>query len=275
MEALGDIKGLQIMERRKSQAVDKLVNPPLTGPSLLKNVPVSSLPGGVTLYDSDPNNALRPIYQIDPRVGELRLDIQAVEQRINETFYVDMFMAISAMPGIQPKNELELTQRNEERLLQLGPTLEQLHGEFLAPLVDRAFNQLVRRNMLPDPPVELQLQPLRVRFISVLALAQRAIELGVLERVSSYVGSVAGFVPTVLDKFDADEAVEQYAQLTGVVPSVIVDQDAVNAIREQRAKQEAQIVAAQQAQIQAQTGQHLAGAAKQLTDADKTATETV
>lgn len=273
MESLGDIKGLQIMERRKSQAVDKLVNPPLMGPPSLKNVPVSSLPGGVTIYDSDPNNILRPIYQIDPRVGELRLDIQAVEQRINENFFVDMFMAISAMPGIQPKNELELSQRNEERLLQLGPTLEQLHGDFLSPLVDRTFNQLARRGLLPEPPPELEGTPLKVRFVSVLALAQRALELSGIERFTNFVGAVAHVKQSALDKYDEDEAIDQYGQLLGVMPSIIVDQEAVEQIREQRAQHEAQMLQAEQAQMETKAVQQGAAALKQGADAEKSAAE--
>lgn len=273
MEALGDIKGLQIMERRKSQAIDKLVNPPLAGPPTLKNVPVSSLPGGVTIYDSDQNNQLRPIYQVDPRVGELRLDIQAVEQRINEAFFVDLFMAISVMPGIQPKNQLELSQRNEERLLQLGPVLQNVHGGFLAPLVDRTFNQAVRAGMIPDAPGILQGQPLKIRFISVLALAQRAVEVGLIERFSSFVGSVAQVDPRALDKYNVDEAIDQYAQLTGVVPALVVDTAQAEEVREQRAQAQAEAQAAVNAQAQGSAAAQVGSAVKAGVDAERTARE--
>lgn len=273
MESLGDVKGLQIMERRKGQAVDKFVSPPLQGPPSLKNVPVSSLPSGVTIYDSDPNNKLQPIYQIDPRVGELRLDIQEVERRINENFFVDMFLAITEMRGIQPKNQLELTQRNQERLLQLGPTLQNVHGEFLAPVIDRQFNQLVRKDQIPDPPPELEEQPLKVRFVSSLALAQRAAELDDIERVTGFVGTMAQAKPDVLDKVDADEAIEQYGRLTGVVPGIIVDQETVDAIREQRAREQAQLAQAQQAQMQTKATQQTAAAANQAASAEKSLAE--
>jgi len=269
MESLGDIKGLQIMERRKSQAVDKLLNPPLSGPPSLKTVPVSSLPGGVTIYDADQNNKLTPIYQIDPRIGELRLDIQSIEQRINEAFFVDMFLAITAMPGIQPKNQLELSQRNEERLLQLGPVLQQFHGEFLSPMIDRTFNQLVRRGRLPEPPPELEGLPLEVRFVSVLALAQRAVEIAVIERFSNFVGAIININPEVVDKYDADEVVEQYAQLTGVVPTVVRDEGQVIQIRQDRAVAQQEQIKAQQAQVIAQTAAQGAQAAKTAAEAGK------
>jgi hypothetical protein len=48
MDALGDIKQLQVQQKRKAQAIDKMVNPPLLADVQLKNEPASLLPGGVT-----------------------------------------------------------------------------------------------------------------------------------------------------------------------------------------------------------------------------------
>ena len=68
MTTLGDIKALQLMERRKAQAIDKMVNPPLQGPASLKNSSVSALPVGLTLFDAEGKDGLRPIYQSQPNV---------------------------------------------------------------------------------------------------------------------------------------------------------------------------------------------------------------
>jgi hypothetical protein len=48
MDALGDIKQLQVQQKRKAQAIDKMVNPPLLADVSLKNEPASVIPGGVT-----------------------------------------------------------------------------------------------------------------------------------------------------------------------------------------------------------------------------------
>ncbi|MEN8146330.1 MAG: portal protein, partial [Campylobacterota bacterium] len=104
MTSLGDIKGLQIEEKRKAQAIAKMVNPPLHGPASLRDKPISSIPGGASTYDTGQGQEkLSPIYQTDPRVQELMLDIEKVEGRIDKAFFVDLFMAISNMEGIQPK----------------------------------------------------------------------------------------------------------------------------------------------------------------------------
>ena len=79
------------------------------------------------------------------------------------------------MQGIQPRNEEELLQRNEERLLQLGPPLERVHGEFLSRMVTRTFNQAVNAGIIPPAPEIIQRRNLEVRFISSLAMAQRSV----------------------------------------------------------------------------------------------------
>lgn len=271
MEVLGDIRGMQIMEREKSKAVELNVRPPLGGPPELRTKNIDKQPGGVTFYESTPTNRLQPVYQVDPRIQEMRFDIQAIEQRINEGFFVDMFLAITSMPGIQPKNQLELLQRNAERLIQLGPALEQFFGEFLTPMVARTFNQMARANLLPPPPPELEDQQLQVRYISTLALAQRSFEVDALERHANYVGTLAGLDPQAQDKFNTDESIDLYGHLVGVHPSVIVPTEIANQVREQRAEQARAVAAAEQAQALAGAAQSGAGGVKQLVEADQIA----
>ena len=73
-----------IMEKRKGQAIDKMVNPPLTGPASVRNVPVSSLPGGLTLYDGNSSqNKLESLYQVNFPIDQLVNDMDRVERRID------------------------------------------------------------------------------------------------------------------------------------------------------------------------------------------------
>lgn len=264
MTALPDIKGLQIEEKRKAQAIDKMVNPPLRGPASLRNQPVSSLPGGLTVYDGNGNqgDALQPIYQVEPDIRALMEDIKAVEARIDRAFFVDMFLAISTMDGIQPRNEFELSQRNQERLLQLGPVLEQLHGEFLDPLIDRTFNQCARAGILPPAPEELRGQALKVNYISTLAMAQRAVATQGIDRLAAYTaGLVKAGWTGALDKFDADQSVDEYANVIGVPPKVVVPDDVVAQRRAERQRMEQMAAAAEVAKTAAEAGAAGASAA--------------
>lgn len=239
MTALGDIKGLQIQEKRKAQGIDKMVNPPLAGPPSVQNVPVSSLPGGLTIYEGgDQKNLLAPLYQVNPQLQDLRLDMDAVERRIDQAFFVDMFLAITNIEGIQPRNQLDLLQRNEEKLLQLGPVLERIHGDFLDPLIDRLFNQAARAGILPPAPPDLSGQALRVKYISALAMAQRAVATQGIERLVAFAGNMFALGwQDALDKVDSRQATDEYARAIGVPPSVVRPDEVVAEIDAQRAQQ--------------------------------------
>jgi|TARA_R110000822_G_scaffold111908_2_gene242764 hypothetical protein len=267
MVSLGDIKSIQVMEKRKAQAVEKMLNPPLKGPPTLRDSPVSSLPGGLTLYDGDgQKEGLSTIYQIQPQINEMRMEIEATERRINEAYFVDLFLAITNMGGVQPRNQLELNQRNEERLLMIGPSLERLQQDFLGSIVERTFNQIMRANILPPPPAELGAQAINIRFISALAQAQRAHEVGTIERSTAFATQLAGIDPQVLDKFNADEALERYIQLTGGNPSLVVPDADVQEMRQERAEAQKAQAEAMNQQKQSQAGLNMSGAAKNMSE---------
>ena len=247
MVVLGDVRQLQTQEKRKQQAIDKLVNPPLKGPPSLRNTEVNSLPGGITAYENNgqTQEGLSPLFTVQPQIREMVLDIEKTERRIQEGFFVDLFQAITRAEGSQYKNEQEIISRNEEKLLQLGPVLEQLHGEFLDKLIDRTFNQLLENEALPPPPEELQGSQLKVNYISSLAQAQRAVAVGSIERLAGFVSNMAQVKPEALDKFDFDQAIDEYGQAILSPPKLIKPDSDVEQAREQR-----QEFAAQQQQQQ-------------------------
>ena len=262
MIALGDVRGLQIMERRKAQAIDKMVNPPLHGPSSLLNRPISALPGGTTLYDQNgagDSSGLRPIYLVQPNLADFVRDIEKTEMRIGHAFYEQLWLAITSMEGVQPRNQFELAKRDAERLLQLGPVLERLHGEFLGRMIDATFNQAMKAKILPPPPKELENQELKIDYISTLAQAQRQVATGAIDSLAAFGGGLvkAGWTGA-LDKFDADQAMDEYAYINGAPPRLIVPDDVVAERRAERAQKEQAAQAMQMANMGAQTAKSLA-----------------
>jgi hypothetical protein len=261
MVTLGDIKQLQIQEKRKAQAIDKMVSPPLVGPASIQNTTVASVPGGLTLYSADPGGTkLESLYKVNLPLGELKEDMDRTERRINEAFFVDLFLAISNMEGIQPRNQLELSERNAERLLQLGPVLERMQGDFLDPLISRTFNQMVRAKLVPPAPPEIQGQPLKVSYISSLALAQRAVDTRPIEGLATFTAGLVGAGLSDGKKFNGDMAIQKYADLTGV-PADIVTDDKIIA---QQRQQEAQLAAQAQQMEMLEQGARAAASAGQV-----------
>lgn len=265
--ALGDVKMLQKEQARKLEGIDKQVRPPMTGPTSMRNNPASLLPGAVTYVD-DPNRlGFRPAMEVRLSLNELREDIRNVQQRIDRTFYADLFLMLSQMDGIQPRNQFEIAERKEEKLLALGPVLENIYGDQLEPTIDRTFNILNRRGELPPPPKEVQEQELQIEYISILAQAQKAIATGGVERLWAFAGNIAAVKPSVLDKLDGDQSIDVYADYLGVDPSILVSDDDVAKGREAQAQEAQQ---AKQAAMMTEIAPALnqgAQAAKVLTEA--------
>lgn len=235
--ALGDIKMLQVEQKRKLEAIDKIVRPPMTGPTSMQNNPASLLPGSITYVDDPAGKGFRPAMEVNIRLAELAQDIRETQDRISRSFYADLFLMLSNLEGIQPRNELELSQRNEEKLLQLGPVLENIYGGQLEPVIDRTFAILNRLGVLPPPPPELEGQDLQIEYISMLAQAQKAVATGGIERIWAFAGQIAAMKPDVLDKLDSDQTLDVYSEMLGVDPSIVVPDDKVAEMRQARAQQ--------------------------------------
>ncbi|EOY5443410.1 portal protein [Cronobacter dublinensis] len=260
MIALGQVKALQLEQRRKAQQIDKQTNPPMIGPTSLKTQRVSLLPGDITYVDQVTGaEGLRPAYQVNPNLGDLLGDIQDTRQLINSAYFVDLFMMLQNVNTRSMPVEAVIEMK-EEKLLMLGPVLERLNDEFLDPLIDRAFSMMARKNMLPEPPEEMQGMPLRIEYISVMAQAQKAIGLSSLERFVGFVGNLASAKPEALDKLDVDQAIDNYAVMSGVSPTVVVPQEQAQQTRNDRAQQQQQAMALQ-------TGLAAAQGAKTLSEA--------
>ncbi len=260
MIALGQVKALQLEQRRKAQQIDKQTNPPMIGPTSLKTQRVSLLPGDITYVDQVTGaEGLRPAYQVNPNLGDLLGDIQDTRQLINSAYFVDLFMMLQNVNTRSMPVEAVIEMK-EEKLLMLGPVLERLNDEFLDPLIDRAFSMMARKNMLPEPPQEMQGMPLRIEYISVMAQAQKAIGLSSLERFVGFVGNLANAKPEALDKLDVDQAIDNYAVMSGVSPTVVVPQEQAQQTRNDRAQQQQQAMAMQ-------TGMAAVQGAKTLSEA--------
>ena len=260
--ALGDTKALQLAERRKYQAIDKLVSPPLQGPSSLKNKMKGNTlgPNEIVWHESANNGGLRSIYEnYRPEIEQIKGEILNTENRVQRAFYEDLFLMLANTDRRQITAR-EVAEKHEEKLLMLGPVLERLHTELLDPLIDRTFGILQRNGVLPLPPPELQNKELSVEYVSVLAQAQRLVNTGAIDRIIDFTGNVASVWPGARHKIDANQAVDDYAESLGVDPALI------------RSDSDAQASADAEAQAQAQA-QRMAQA-EQMANMAKTASDT-
>lgn len=259
MEALGGVKQLQHEQLRKAQGIDYQTLPPLQAPTSYKGREAEMMPGGITYVDSTgPGTGIRSAWDVNIELNHLLADIQDVRHTIDQSFYVDLFLMLSndTRSNVTAR---EVAERHEEKLLMLGPVLEGLHTEFLAPQIDLAFDYMLEAGIVPPPPPELNGQDLKVEFVSVLAQAQRAIGLQSIDRLLGTLGTLAAQKGdlSLYDKIDMDKTIDAYADMLGVDPDLIVANDKVAIIRQERAKQQAAMQAAQAAPVAADTAKTL------------------
>lgn len=255
MTALGDTKGLQLLERRKAQAIDKALNPPLVGPSTLRTQKVSLLPSDITYDDAGARGSglgLRPIHEVRLEgVQAVVNEIAQHEYRVNRAFFVDLFLML-AQPdpnrGTQPITAEEVRERHEEKLLALGPVLERLNDELLDPLIDRSFALLASKGVLPAPPDELLQMELKVEYTSILAQAQKLLGVVGQDRFLQSVGSLAQIFPEARHKVRVFQAVDDYRDMLGINPKLVRSDDEAQASVE--AEQQAAAAAAEADQVQ-------------------------
>lgn len=246
MEAIGTSRSIQLAERRKAQAIDKKVNPPMIGDPSLQNARTSLLPGDITYVASATGlQGFRPAHEVNFDIRELMEDIEKKESDIRSIFFADLFLML-ATSDRRNMTATEVAERHDEKLLMLGPVLERLNDELLNPLIDRTFAIMMRNGLIPEPPEELQGVDLKVEHISVMAQAQKMVSTSAVDRFSGFVGQLAGVSPDVLDNVDFDKMTHEYADMMGVSPNIVRSPDQVMELR--RARAEAAAAAQQQEQ---------------------------
>ena len=254
MDALGDDKQLQLETVRKAEFIEKGVRPPMGGNPELKNEPNSILPGHTTYMDtSGGKKGFWPLFEVNPAwLTGLVEDIKEVQARIQRCLFVDLFMAITRMEGVQPRNELELTKRDLERLQELGPFIELFETEFAGPAIMRVLEIMENRRMLKAKPPSLRGVPLKINYMSIMKLAQRSAEsvamkdtLGTMGELSS--AAKAAGVPDPLRVFDLDKTARKYADITNFPSECIFTESEVQKHDQAREQGRAQAQAPQQA----------------------------
>lgn len=241
MDALPAVRQLQIEQRRKAEAIDKMVRPPMVASVSMKNEPMDILPGGVS-YVADPaGSGFKPAFTVEPRIAEMMEDLKEVQARVGAVFFNDLFRMISDLQTVRTATEIEA--REQEKLILLGPVVERTESEGLDEIIGRTFAIMSRRGLFPDPPPEIGGREIAIQYISILAASQRAASTAAIERVFQFAGNLVAVVPGVMDNLDADTAIEHYAELLNVPPDIVRALAVVQAIRNQQAQAQQQAAA--------------------------------
>jgi len=259
MDALPDCKQLQHETRRKAQAIDKMVNPPMVADVQMKNQPASLLPGGITYVPGFSTNkaGFASAYDTKFPVAEITADLEEVRSRILKTFFNDVLMTASQYETRSNVTAVEWDMRKSESLVALGPALERIDHEVLGPTIDRVFGIAQRAGILPPAPPEIAGQMININYISMLQQAQEAAQSAGIERVLTLAGNLLGAKPDIMDNIDCDYALDKYSALLNNDPKMIRSPEATMVIREDRANQQQAAAAAEQITALSAAGKNL------------------
>jgi len=252
MTALGDNKQLQVMQRRKGQLLAKAIDPPLRGSPELRTQKTSLLAGDITYVNfRDGAPGLAPIHEVRLEgYQHLVADLNDVRFRIQRAFYEDLFLMLAysdPQRGTQPATAREIDERHEEKLLALGPVLERMNDELLDPAVDRTYLLMDEAGLIPEPPRDVQGVQLKVEYLSILAQAQKLVGVTGHDRFLQSTLPLAEVFPAVRHKLNADQLVEDYADMLGVDPRIIRSSEETAALVAAEQDVERGLAAAQQA----------------------------
>jgi hypothetical protein len=246
MDVLSDTKALQEYTSGNIRAIHTRNNPPISAPSSMKGR-LKVYPGGINYYAAGQDAAtLKPLYEVKPEVQHTMALIQDTRLAIREGLFNDMFLMLLEKPNM---TATEVAERHSEKMLMLGPVIERQTHELLDPLIDRTFNIMMRRGLIPPPPREVQGMELRTDYISILAQAQKLVATQSIRGTVSFVAGLAEASQSMAawDKLNIDEAIDEFSDAIGAPANLILSSADAKKIREARQKAQAEALQRQRA----------------------------
>lgn len=264
MNALPEVKTINLMTETTIRGAQKTIDPPLQAPDDGFIQQIRTKPGSINYYRSGSGNKDR----ITPIFNDMRIDFgfqitDSHRMRIREAFFVDQ-MQLQQGPQM---TATEVTQRTDEKMRFLGPVVGRMQVEYLRPLIDRIFGIMLRKNRFLPIPQALAGQNLAVHYSSPIAKMQR---LGEADNILKTFQAVQPFFtidPSVADNFDPDAAARGIASIYSFPQTFIRDAADVEQIRKARAAAQAQALKQQQEQHDAQLIGQAGGPAAQMKQA--------
>jgi hypothetical protein len=172
IKAINDIALLQETEKTRLNVAEQSANPAKIVPESMKGREQFQ-PGG---YNYIRNPEMVPTQLNVGANYPITIEItDAMAKQVSEWFAVDTFTALRQMDGLQNATATAVAAMQGEQTALLTPMVTNLY-QGLAPAIERTFNILAKKKLLPEMPFALQQMggSLKLDFLGVLAQAQKA-----------------------------------------------------------------------------------------------------
>jgi hypothetical protein len=266
MSVLGSIVQLNVMQKTIIRAAEKMVDPPvlafdddvLAGFSMQ---PSAIITGGL-------NEGGDPMVQPLQMGGNLPIGLEMVEARqrvVNEAYYINLFQVLVERPGDQTATEV--VERAQEKAQLLAPAMGRQQSELLRGVIVRELDILSAGGLFESRPMPEALAAsgagVTPKYETEMTQALDSSDGVAVMRFLQALGGIAQMGPNaagVLDLVDYDQAANVLRRSFAVPGNIMLDEDALNAMRQQR--QQAEQAAAQMQQMAAmgQVGESFSGA---------------
>jgi len=178
-----------------------------------------------------------------------RHDVTTVNQEdlrrsIKQIFYSDQLN----LPEKSDMREMEVAVRYELMQRLLGPSIGRFESEGLNPQIEREFGMMMRASSgrfpaLPPPPdilLRMGINEIDIEYEGPLAQAEKMNKANSMKRFFAVGAEIANFKPDVMDVVDIDEGYRLLGEIEGVPSRIMRSEEEIAAIREQRAKAQAE-----------------------------------
>lgn len=236
MLALAEIKSLNLLSKHTLRAVQQWTNPPLGIPNdgVVKRPNLN--PGAINpgAIDEQGRSRIQPIVTAqNPTFIQQVLEVK--REQLRESLFINLFQILAENPQMTATEAL--IRANEKGEL-LGPAGSKIQAG-LARLVERETGILERKGVFEGesplrPPDTLAGRGFGVRFRSPLDRLRRANELIGIQQTIEFAGQIAQFDATVLDRIDADKALDLAQEITGAPRSIFKRDEEVEELRAER-----------------------------------------
>ena len=212
----------------------------------------------------------RPLVGVLPS-GNIQISKEMMAEEkslINDSFLVSLFQILMETPQM---TATEVIERTNEKGILLAPTVGRQQDEYLGSMIPREIDLLIQLGLVPPMPPRLREAKgeFSIFYTSPLSRAARAQEAAGFMRTVENSKELVAITQdmSILDVYDFDTANKEIAEIQGVPPSWMADNESIAAKRKNRADQTAkqqaiQAAPAQAAMMKAQAVQAKAGIAQ-------------
>lgn len=218
---LNDVKALIREEKQLARNNEMNTNPPMQVPGGGKNVALKMMPGTISVTNEQP---ARSLWESNNYSNDLRIDINAIEKRIDRGFNVDLFNMIS-MIDRSGVTATEIRARQNEKLLKLGAIMPNFETDFLSLVLEKVFNMAQRAGILPPAPPALEGQAIRMTFSNIFRQAQKAEKVKNIQALLEFVASVASLDPSIIQTIDLPAAIREVADGVDAPATIILEDE--------------------------------------------------